>query len=250
MIIILLLISLSFLIVWFSKISFFKQNEKYIPTKYETELIDYFNEIALKSEYFDNPEKITKWRKVMSLFIYKESDFDEQMIVINDVIESINNISADGFRIEITKDYTKANAFLYLCQKEKIKDLAPKFYDILNESITYEYSGFSYIEFKWTNFTITKALMFVDTNFPISYQKHAIREELTQSIGLSNDSNRYPNSIFYESDTDSVNYEYSKMDIALINFLYNPKMKPGYNRKSAELVIKKILQNEHNTLNR
>ena len=37
---------------------------------------------------------------------------------------------------------------------------------------------FSYVEFKWTNFVITKSLMFIDTNYSIEEQKHAIIEEL------------------------------------------------------------------------
>ncbi len=240
------------LIIWVYKSDLFKPEEEYIPTDYEINLIDYFKEIALKSEYFDNPEKITKWIKPMSLFIYKEAAMNVQMTTIHSTIENINNIASDGFRVEVTNDHKKANAFLYLCEKGKVKEVAPKFYKLLNDSINYEYSGFSYVEFKWTNFVITKALMFVDSESSIEEQKHAIIEELTQSIGLSNDSDKYPDSIFFEADSiqNSGDYQYSKMDVALINFLYNPKMKPGYKDRTAELVIKKILKDENNALNR
>lgn len=240
------------LIVWFYKYNLFKPEKEYVPSDYEINLIDYFNEIALKSEYFDNPEKVTKWRKTMSLFVYKEAEFNEQMTMVRNTIENINFIASDGFKIEVTEDYKKANAFLYLCEKEKIKEVAPKFYKLLNDSVNYEYSGFSYVEFKWTNFVITKALIFIDSESSIDEQKHSIIEELTQSIGLLNDSDNYPDSIFYEVDRvqNSRNYQYSKMDIALISFLYNPMMKPGYNDKTAEIVIKKILKDEYNALNR
>ncbi len=246
--IIILIVSLA---IWFYKSNLFKPEKEYIPTEHEIKLIDYFNEIALKSEYFDNPEKVTKWRKTMSLYIYKEADLNEQMKTINNTIKNINSISSDGFKIEITQDYKKANAFIYLCNKEKVKGIAPKFYKLLKESINYEYSGFSYVEFKWTNFVITKALMFIDIESSVEEQKLAIIEEVTQSIGLLNDSDKYPDSVFYETDTidSSGNYEYSKMDIALINFLYNPKMRPGYNKKTAEIVIKKILRDENRAIN-
>jgi hypothetical protein len=123
---------------------------------------------------------------------------------------------------------------------------------LLDDSVNYKYSGFSFVEFKWTNFVITKALMFVDSESSIGEQKHSIIEELTQSIGLSNDSNKFPESIFYENNraNNSSDFQYSKMDIALINFLYNPKMKPGYNSRTAELVIKNILQDENEAVNR
>lgn len=251
-IILLLLAVITSLLFWFYKSGVFKAEEEYIPTDYEQELIDYFNEIALKSEYFDSPEKVTKWRKTMALFVYKEGKQKEQMGIIHNTIQSINSISSDGFKIKIVDDFKDANAFMYLCKKEKVKDLAPKFYNILNDSINYDYSGFSYVEFKWTNFVIDKALMFINIDSPIEKQKHAIIEELTQSIGLSNDSDKYPESIFYDNeDIQNTNdFQYSKMDIALINFLYNPKMKPGFNNMTAELVIKKILKDENEAINR
>jgi len=250
LLIVILIIVIAFL---FYKFDLLKYNKEYIPTEYEMKLIDYFKEIALKTEYDDNPEKVIKWRKVMSLYIYKEKEFEEQMVVIFNTISIINDISSDGFKIEVTQNPTKANAFLYLCKKEKVKVLAPKFYELLNDDmIDYNYTGLTYVEFKWTNFVITKALIFIDTEPSIEEQKLAIIEEVTQSIGLLNDSDKYPDSIFYENDSikNSGNYQYSKMDLALISFLYNPKMKPGFNDRTAELVIKKILKDENNTLNR
>lgn len=56
--------------------------------------------------------------------------------------------------------------------------------------------GFSYVEFKKTNFVINKALIFVDSEITLKDKRHVIIEELTQSIGLLNDSDKYPNSIF------------------------------------------------------
>ncbi len=241
------------LVTFFYKSDIFVLSEKeYIPSEYELKQIEYFNEIALKSEYFDNPERVTKWRKKMSLFVFDETNSEENLKTITNTIEDINSISSDGFQIEITDDYNNSNAFMYLCNKNKLEKIAPKFYDLLNDSINYDYSGFSYVEFKWSNFVITKALIFIDTDYPIEEQKHSIVEELTQSIGLLNDSDKYPESIFYDNDSikNSKSYQYSKMDIALISFLYNPKMKPGYGAKSAELVIKKILKNRNDVLNR
>lgn len=234
----------------FYKSSFIKSDKEYSLNDYEKSLIEYFNEIALETEYFDNPDKITKWRKPMSLYVYKQGSFKEQMATLTSTIKDINNLSSDGFRIEITNDYKNANAFLYLCRKDELGTLAPKFDKLLNDSVSYHYSGFSYVEFKWTNFVITKALMFVDADASMEEQKHSIVEELTQSIGLVNDSDKFPESIFYDNKTGtkSSNSKYSKMDISLISFLYNPQMKPGYKSKTAEIVIKNILKDENEAL--
>jgi hypothetical protein len=45
-----------------------------------------------------------------------------------------------------------------------------------------------------------------------------LREELTQSLGLGNDSNKYPDSIFYQ-DWSTVT-SYSKLDIEIIKQHY------------------------------
>jgi hypothetical protein len=50
-------------------------------------------------------------------------------------------------------------------------------------------------------------------------QKHLLREELTQSLGLTNDSWKYPESIFYQGWTTTTTY--TEMDKRLIDLLYN-----------------------------
>lgn len=50
-------------------------------------------------------------------------------------------------------------------------------------------------------------------------QKHLLREELTQSLGLFNDSPKYRESIFYDGWTTTT--EYSDLDREPIQMLYN-----------------------------
>ena len=88
-VILVLILLVTCLFFWLYKSDLFKPEEEYIPTPYELSLIDYFNEIALKSEYFDSPEKVTKWRKPMSLFVYTDGLQKEQMEVIHSTIQNI-----------------------------------------------------------------------------------------------------------------------------------------------------------------
>jgi hypothetical protein len=68
---------------------------------------------------------------------------------------------------------------------------------------------------------LTKATMYVDVNRTSTNdgQKHLLREELTQSLGLCNDSYDYPESIFYQGWTETT--EYTEIDKELIQMLYN-----------------------------
>ena len=65
------------LIIVISILSFvlINNDSHYIPTAYEKELIDYFKEIALQSEYDDNPQKVIKWKEPMLLHVIKEKEY-------------------------------------------------------------------------------------------------------------------------------------------------------------------------------
>lgn len=119
----LLLVASSFFL--FYKFGLFEWEKEYVPTNYEIKLIDYFKEIALQSEYDDNPEKIIKWNEPMILFIEKEKEFDNQMTAINKVIGEINQLATDGFKIILTNNILESNSILYLCSKEKVAELNP-----------------------------------------------------------------------------------------------------------------------------
>lgn len=220
--------------------------EEYVPTEYEKELIEYFKEVVLESEYYENPKKIIKWRKSMLLFVSKNKEYKEQMRAIKETINKINELATDGFKIVLTNDLAKSNAFLYLGTKDSIAELDSDFYHRMDSDIIDEdFTGFAYVEFEWQNFSISEAKIFISTEDSLEIQKSTILEEITQSIGIPNDSERYSNSIFYEHQiTDSIiNKEYSKMDRDIIKLLYHPKMRTGLSDRQSEKVIKRILKN-------
>jgi hypothetical protein len=218
----------------------------YVLSEYEYKLLSYFNEVALNSEHSDNPHRVIKWKEPMILFISKDEDFDIQMKSIYKTINNINELATDDFRIELTNDILKCNAILYLCNKERLSELNYDFYKELSDDIDYEISGLAYVEFSWETYIIDKAFIYIDTEDPINVQESTILEELTQSIGLLNDSMTYSNSIFYKNKTGEKNVlnEYTKMDVDVIRLLYHSKMEPGLNFTQVKKVIKKILGKE------
>lgn len=218
----------------------------YTPTSYEKELINYFKEIALKSEYDGNPEKVIKWEEPMTLFVLKKEEFKDQMSVIKETINEINRLSTDGFKIILCDNPSKSNAILYLCSKDKVAELNPDFYKMLIDGIENEISGLAYSEFSTKTFVIDMSLIFINTNEPIDVQESTILEEIIQSLGLAFDSEMYPNSIFYQKkyEQEIEIKEYSEMDKDIIRLLYHPKMKPGIDSIKVERVIKRILKSE------
>ena len=70
----------------------------------------------------------------------------------------------------------------------------------------------------WDDGAIIFANVFVLDNQSEVYRNHLLREELTQCLGLMNDSYLYEDSIFYADWTDTT--EYMEIDRTLISMLY------------------------------
>ena len=74
---------------------------------------------------------------------------------------------------------------------------------------------------------------------------HCLLEELTQSLGLPNDSNMArPSNI---SDLDQL-IELSRTDKILVKTLYDPRMKAGLSKKMARRVARAIITELHGAM--
>ncbi|WP_299272907.1 DUF2927 domain-containing protein [uncultured Psychroserpens sp.] len=214
----------------------------YNLSKYENDVIDYFKDIALNGEVDYKTQEVTKWREPMKLFILKSEDSKLKTESVERVIDMINKLASDGFKIELTEEKSKSNSILYLFNRDKLEVLDPFFIAGINE----DFAGLSEARYNLRNKIITNAKIFVDSDESMDIQESILLEEITQSIGLLNDSEKYPESIFYQHqmESDNVNIEYSGMDKDIIKLLYHPRMKPGLNSKQVVRVIKKILKNK------
>lgn len=239
------------MIISFALVIYFQNKiKKYPLTTYEIELIDYFKEVALQSEYYDSSQKVIKWVEPMVLFVKKEEEFNPQMLVIKKTINKINQLATDGFKILLTNDFSKSNSVLFLCSKNELAKSAPYFYDVVTDVITedvdHDIAGYAYSEFVTETHIIDKALIFISSEYILDTQESSIIEEITQSLGLAFDSKKYANSIFYQDKTEQKFRvkEYSELDKDIIRLLYHPKMKPGLDSTELEKVIIEILKSE------
>lgn len=222
-----------------------KRETTYDPTPYEKEIIDYFKEIALQSEFTDHPEKIIKWKEPVFLYIVKEQEFKDQMSAIKRTINEINQLATDGFKIEITDNLTNSNIILYLCNKERVKESDPEFYKKFN-GLSYEVAGFVNVEALPETYELDKAKIFINTENTIDGQESTILEEITQSLGLAFDSKKYSTSVFYEDKykLEEETMQYSQLDKDIIRLLYHPKMKPGLDSTDLDGIILGIFKSK------
>jgi hypothetical protein len=172
------------------------------------EVIRYFNEVVMNTE-FNGPRKTAyTWKTDMKIYVNGEKP-EYLMSELKRIVDELNDI-INPIDIKIVSSPAEANYTIYIGShvdfKNKYKLLEPQ-----------------RLEKNWGYFELYahSGIMYVDTyrNGNEVTQKHLLREELTQSLGLLNDSWEYPESIFYQGWTYTT--EYAPIDRELIDMLYN-----------------------------
>lgn len=186
-------------------------------------ITQYYNEIAYRAEFVTNgtptmrPPK--KWKTDVKIFVMGTKDsvtYNELLKVVDELNELITPIE-----IKIVNEKSQANliAFFGLCAE----------YDKIEPQVV-RFSGYNYglaCIFSDENNDYSHGSFYVDVvrcdwlppDEAAMLKKHIVREELTQSLGLMNDSMKYPNSIFYEGW--SMTTEFTNMDKEIIKLHYN-----------------------------
>jgi len=197
-------------------------------------LVDYFQMVALGTEYGNGIPLVKKWVEPMQIYVSGTPD-TTLLTELNSIIEELNALFTDGFYIEQVTDSLAANYHIFFGDAALYKRQYPEVVPYLKEN-----RGLFTIHTN-ANFNITSGHMFVDITdvIPLRYQKHILREELTQSLGLANDIKYYPNSIFYEKWTDV--QEYSDLDMETIRLLYHPRMITKIGSSTVSSILKTIL---------
>jgi hypothetical protein len=175
---------------------------------YSEETKRYFNEIALKTEFQGDRESVSIWTTDMKIFVDGEKPeylMDELQKIVGELNDIINPIN-----IKIVTNKNESNYVVYFGSHTDFKN-------------KYKLSSPQHLDNNWGFFQVNTntGKMYVDlyrNNDEVSH-KHLLREELTQSLGLFNDTWDYPESIFYKGWTTTT--EFAQIDRELIDMLYN-----------------------------
>ena len=206
-----------------------------VLTEYQEDVIEYFKEIALGFEFGGASEITRKWNGPMRIFVSGTltTELEEEL---QDIIVEINDLVSDGFSAEIVEDSLISNYHIFLGSGEAYANIYPGQQNLVQ-------SNWGLFSVFWNNNFINRGHMYVDIDrADLAEEKHLLREELTQSLGLAKDSQRYPNSIF-QQDWTSTN-EYTDIDKDLIRLLYHPDMSVDLNETQVDAVLRQILLNE------
>lgn len=182
------------------------------------EEIEYFTEIALGAEFGDEIPVIKKWTNDIRIkIIGKPTEADMQ--TINSIISDLNYLIG-GIKIKLIDK--KGNLTITFPPENQFK--------AIDQNYVPTNYGFFWALWHDDNFVIYNASILVSSaGITQQERSHLIREELTQSLGLMNDSNKFKDSMFYQEWTDVT--DYSEMDRAVIKLLYLKKIKPGMSKE-------------------
>jgi len=205
-------------------------------TSYDRSVINYFSEVALGFEFGGGSEITRKWTSEMKIFVggTKTPDLINEL---QEIVTEINALATDGFTLKIVTDTLQSNFYIFLGTSSRYASIFPS------------QSGF--VADNWGLFNVfwnaenqlNAGHMYVDLiRADAIVQKHLLREELTQSLGLAKDSPLYEQSIFQSRSTET--NQYAKIDEDLIRLLYHPNMQVGLTKEQVEGVLIDILLSE------
>ena len=176
--------------------------------QYSKETKEYFNEIALKTEFDGDRDKVSIWTTDMKIYVDGEKP-DYLISELNKIVMELNDL-IDPITIRVVNRKQDANYIIYFGTHIDFKN-------------KYKLSSPQRLDTNWGYFQVNtnSGKMYVDLyrNDDELSHRHLLREELTQSLGLFNDSYKYPESIFYQGWTRTT--EYAPIDRELIDMLYN-----------------------------
>jgi hypothetical protein len=233
----LLLLALSFC---FLTVSCTKEPPEDLPTPTLTaeqlEVIEYFKDIALGFEFGGASAITRKWPN--DLRIYVSGDASAEILAeLDTIILEINELATDGFEIELVSDSLASNCHIFFGDAATYADQYPEVTNQVNVNW-----GLFYVYWNSQD-QFTRGHMYVDiTRANLVEQKHLLREELTQSLGLAQDSPQYQESIFQINWTTTT--EYAPIDRELIRLLYHPLMQIGLDDAEVDQQLRNILLTE------
>lgn len=204
-------------------------------------LVDAFVEIALKSEYSPKPGQVRKWITPVNYFIvHQVADEDLHQRLIGTHFEHLAGIT--GVTIRPAENQAAANYLIVMTSEDMLmQDMrtylgwrsAARREKFFRESVCV--STFS-IKVKGPIF---RAVVIIPVDRARARGKlvACVVEELTQVMGLPNDSDKVFPSVFNDRSTDVF---LSGLDLLLLKMLYDPRVAAGMDEDAVRPILRQI----------
>ncbi len=208
------------------------------------DLLRNFDVIAFGNEYTGRKyEIVRKWAKPVLMGIQGKDYPAHLETFIEDVAKDLSETT--GHRIELYYSFAKQKAgklaadfdrkrvnviLYYMDDKDLPKELA-KYWQGDEDKVRWMVRNSTcFANYFTKKGEIVAAVIAFPSRHPVSYHRACAVEEITQILGLPNDSNAVKPSIFNDS---SRYFELTEHDRWLLRALYQPEIKPGMPRAEA-----------------
>jgi hypothetical protein len=203
-----------------------KTTINYIRNNFDTSSINYFKEIAFSAEFNEKIDYLMKWNKdTIYVFIAGNPSITDSLN-LEDHINTLNDILLST-KLKICNNKFDADIKVYYLSKSEAMVKFENF-SSYNRGLFQVYCN------------LRKEIINADVIISISesaqIRRETLLEELTQSLGLMDDSETHIESLFYNDF--KFNRFLSKTDIDLIKILYNSGIKSGVTKKEFSEVFK------------
>lgn len=204
-----------------------------------------FVKIALEREYKETKHpKLIRWEKPIK--VYFESDFGDANLQHDLLAVQVKHLAyITGHPIDFTPQAKGAGILVIFTSYKTLEDKVRRYIGnpdkirkALNEAVCLG-------NFRLNKRSeITRAVIII----PVDYAREKARlldcvvEEITQTLGLPNDSNDVFPSVFNDVSVDTY---LSPLDYILLKALYSPHLKPGMTVPQTKAALPKVLNDLH-----
>lgn len=195
------------------------------------EISDYFIEVVFGDEYAalsSKPKVISKWSGIIGISLQGRTN-KKLAALASKHLNYLSNITKLRFKQVKPSDPMQSINIIFLKKEEmfaiKGAGIDPRVVKKLAQS-----GGCYFMAFHKPPRRIVKAIIAVNIERPMGLTDSCILEEITQSLGLPNDSNNLRPSIFSDLDHET---KLSRNDEIIVRTLYDPRMIAGTNETQA-----------------
>lgn len=184
------------------------------PLRVDRATLSYFNEVALHEEGNTTPSRLRKWQTNPRIRVNLNPTWADRDFLTS-LIAEINSLQ-NG--IVLSQVESGENVDLYFVSTNQFTDCDP-----------HAQNGYAAYFVRYDNtrdpYVIDGANVMIASDIAQDARLAAMRQDITQMLGLPNDSDTYPDSAF-RMDWP-LPTEFSAIDRQLIRLLYDPRLKPG-----------------------
>lgn len=206
-------------------------------------IIDSFIEIALNNEYSTAISRLRKWQKPIYYSIeHRTADKELHQELVELHLNHLSDIS--GLDISPVTNHETANLKIIFSTELQLKQELNQDFLLGDQQqigqLTRNSVCLAHFSIAKDN-SIENAIVIIPVDRARAHAKllSCIVEELTQIMGLPNDSDKVFPSIFNDKSHDDY---LSGLDFLLLNLLYDKRMQAGFNQTQVKQTLQKILQ--------